>query len=64
MRKVGIVGSSVYGHVAALAGAIVPMLAEPERIYPPKVYPENVRHQGAKERFRRIGQRDRGECGL
>ncbi|OHD28149.1 MAG: hypothetical protein A2Y38_15565 [Spirochaetes bacterium GWB1_59_5] len=51
--SVRMVGSAI-GSLMAMACSALPILTEPERLYPPKVYPENVRHQGAKERARRL----------
>lgn len=52
------VGSKI-GALMAMACSALPVLTEPERLYPPKEYPPNIRHQGAKERARRLRQLSR-----
>jgi len=56
------VGSAI-GALMALAGSALPVIAEPERIYPPKVYPVHRRHQGTRECARRRGSKKEGRNG-
>lgn len=45
---------SLFGAAMAMAGSALPVLSQPQRIYPPKVYPQHIRHQGKRECARRL----------
>lgn len=58
-KKIAVVGGgqyvgSIVASLMAMAGSALPILTEPERLYPPKTYPPHTPHQGAKECQRRL----------